>query len=845
MIAPSPYLNRIDPPPSAPKRPGIPGPSLITSVGPRLLLLLVLLASAWLGFAQFASPVAVVPASAPASEFSAERAMSELQAIARVSHPMGSQAEADVRAYLVQQIRTLGFTPQVQTTTITQHWPGYNVYWAGTVNNVVVRLKGTANTKAILLDAHYDSVPTGPGATDCGSCVVTLLETMRALAAGPPLKNDVIFVFADGEERHDLGAHAFATEHPWMKDVGLALNFEGMGTGGPAELYDSSPQNGWLTTEFLKGAPAPLTSSFVVNLFQASAATQMGMDLQEYLDQGSAGLDFLYVNIPAMSVYHTMQDNVQSIDARSIQHDGSYALSLVRHFGSMNLSQVPSSPDEVMFNLWPGVVVHYPSNWVVPLAVLVVLLFLSVLALGFRRKHLTFGGLALGMLVFPVILIGTLTLLILLWWALKMMNPNYQVFMISYYGIDLALFGLAAMTIAVMSALFLGLRTRVRLSNLAAGALVWWAVLLLVSSLFLPGGSYLFTLPLLFGALSLGWLFFTREPTSRPWLRAVILSVAAVPGVALLPPMINYLMPLVSYLEGPSGLPLTPVPLVFVALLVGLLFPQLALLAGEPRRRSARLAGPKGHPTLSDARGSSTTRGAGRRLSTRLARWLVPASTLLIGVVLLGTAIGTSGLSAAHPGTDSISYQLNADTGQATWQSNDQRLDDWTRQFFPNDSGQGPFQASAPVVALASPTVTLKSDTLSGDVRTLRVQVASPRHAEDAIVQVEAQGEIVAAAVDGKPFDLCVLTASERHRLQFTYYGLPGNGFALQFSIASAVPVKITVQDYSNGLPALAGMSITPRPASLMPSLNPWLDPTIVVKSYTFTREAWSRLPSS
>ena len=243
-----------NPPPSAPKRPGIPGPSLITSVGPRLLLLLVLLASAWLGFAQFASPVAVVPASAPASEFSAERAMSELQAIARVPHPMGSQAEADVRAYLVQQIRTLGFTPQVQTTTITQHWPGYNVYWAGTVNNVVVRLKGTANTKAILLDAHYDSVPTGPGATDCGSCVVTLLETMRALAAGPPLKNDVIFVFADGEERHDLGAHAFATEHPWMKDVGLALNFEGMGTGGPAELYDSSPQNGWLTTEFLARA---------------------------------------------------------------------------------------------------------------------------------------------------------------------------------------------------------------------------------------------------------------------------------------------------------------------------------------------------------------------------------------------------------------------------------------------------------------------------------------------------------------------------------------------------------------------------------------------------------------
>jgi len=51
----------------------------------------------------------------------------------------------------------MGLTPEVQTTTVVQHWPSYDTYWAGTVHNVVVRLKGTANTKAILLDAHYDS----------------------------------------------------------------------------------------------------------------------------------------------------------------------------------------------------------------------------------------------------------------------------------------------------------------------------------------------------------------------------------------------------------------------------------------------------------------------------------------------------------------------------------------------------------------------------------------------------------------------------------------------------------------------------------------------------------------
>ena len=38
--------------------------------------------------------------------------------------------------------------------------------------------------------------------------------------------------------------------------------------------------------------------------------------------RGSAGLDFLYIgNTP---VYHTLLDNVHTIDPSSIQHEGSY-----------------------------------------------------------------------------------------------------------------------------------------------------------------------------------------------------------------------------------------------------------------------------------------------------------------------------------------------------------------------------------------------------------------------------------------------------------------------------------------------------------------------------------------
>jgi hypothetical protein len=77
---------------------------------------------------------------------------------------------------------------------------------------------------------------------------------------------------------------------------------------------------------------------------------------------------------------------------------------------------------------------------------------------------------------------------------------------------------------------------------------------------------------------------------------------------------------------------------------------------------------------------------------------------------------------------------------------------------------------------------------------------------------------------------------SARQRLEFSYYGLPDKGFELMLQVASPAPMKITVQDLSNGLPSVPGMTMKPRPADLMPAPRDWLDPTVVVKSFTFAR---------
>ena len=119
------------------------------------------------------------------------------------------------------------------------------------VHNVVARLPGRDPSRAVLLVAHYDSVPTAAGAADDGSGVAALLETARALRSGPPPRNDIIFLFTDGEERGLLGAQAFLREDPWAYAAGVVLNFDSPGSSSPALMYETSPGNGLLVAHYL------------------------------------------------------------------------------------------------------------------------------------------------------------------------------------------------------------------------------------------------------------------------------------------------------------------------------------------------------------------------------------------------------------------------------------------------------------------------------------------------------------------------------------------------------------------------------------------------------------------
>src|SRR5262245_33210912 len=162
-------------------------------------------------------PPEPVPASAPPTEFSAERAFAHVREIAQRPHPTGSADNARVRDYLIGRLRALGLEPQVQEAT----GVGTRYPVAGHVRNILARVPGrTPGGLAVVVMAHYDGVAGGPAAGDDAAGTAAVLETVRALRAGPPLAHDVMVVITDGEEAGLLGAAAFVREHPWAKDVG-------------------------------------------------------------------------------------------------------------------------------------------------------------------------------------------------------------------------------------------------------------------------------------------------------------------------------------------------------------------------------------------------------------------------------------------------------------------------------------------------------------------------------------------------------------------------------------------------------------------------------------------------
>lgn len=284
------------------------------------------------------------PVSAPAEQFSASRAMADVQVIAQAPHPAGSTANARVRDHLIARLEALGLAPEVQIDrpfAARTRGDMTQVYGAR-VENVIGVLPGAdRQAPALALMAHYDSVPGSPGAPDDAAGVAAILEIVRALQARGTPARDVIVILTDGEEIGLLGARAFFERHPLASRVGFVINLEARGSAGRATMFETGTGNGPTLDLFTAaGAGSPSNSLTVFAYRQMPNDT----DFSVPRDQGLPGLNYAFTG--RQFDYHSPTATPENLSRRSLQDLGAQALAAASHAAYAKALPV-SGPDKV------------------------------------------------------------------------------------------------------------------------------------------------------------------------------------------------------------------------------------------------------------------------------------------------------------------------------------------------------------------------------------------------------------------------------------------------------------------------------------------------------------------
>lgn len=770
-----------------------------------IALLAVLLAAVlwWAGPGR--QPPPVQPASAPATAFSAERARVHLEAIASRPRPPGSAGHAATKAHLLDALRGLGLEPQVQHATV-MRGSGATLTVAS-VANILARLPGTATATggdaapvpgrrpAVVLMAHHDSVAHAPGVNDAGNGVAAILETVRALRAGVPLRNDVIVLFTDAEEAGLLGARAWVENHPWAVDTGVVLNAEGRGQGGPVYMFRTVGANGGMVRTLARALPGAQADSLSSAVF---ALMPNDTDLSVLRDAGHLGMDF--ANLRGLSHYHTALDNLAQADPRTLQHHGDQMLALARAFGEQDLAAL-AGPERIFFPAPALGLVHYPASWALPLAVLATALLAVLLAYLYRRGRWRLRGVALGLTHLLVAGLLAAALVALAWSGIAPWLPELPGFRHGApYGSHRYLIGLLLPALALYLFSLAWLHRRLRAEEwLLAAVLSWWPAAL-TSAFWLPGASWLLLWPPLAALAGLAALSAGRA--GRPWLAAAVLALSALPVIGLLAPMI-------AGLDEAMGMAAAPAVVVLSIFALALLVLPLITVMRD-----------------------------------RLLAWLLPLALVLAGVSVLVHALAGAGIDAARPLPETLEYVADIDRGQAYWASVDTEPGPWARQHLglaaqrsalpawapplPGSGGRDPWLRSGWVRHQDAPDAVLRAESVADGQRHLRLRISSPAHAQATVITLPEAVPVTSLRIDGRLAPAGIATQG----LEIVWHAPPADGADIALAIPAGASLSLRLRSNLPGVPGMDG-GPAPWPAHSMPA-GPWTGRTRLLRTVEF-----------
>ena len=576
------------------------------------------------------------------TSFSTERAMKQLEVIAKEPHSVGTKAHKEVREYILEELVKLGLEPQVQVGYTFDQWGGYGNLVKP--KNILARIPGTGSGKAILLMSHYDSAPhsSSYGASDAGSGVVTILEGVRAyLSSGAIPKNDIIICISDAEELGLLGANAFVNHHPWAKDVALVLNFEARGSGGPSYLLlETNGGNKNLIEAFQKAnSTHPVGNSLMYSIYKM---LPNDTDLTVFREEGDIdGFNFAFIG--DHFDYHTEQDTYERMDLNSFNHQASYLIAGLSYFANSDLNNLKAQDDYVYFDFPHIGLIFYPFSWIMPMLLFCLVVFFMLLIVGFYKNKLTLKGIINGFFPFILALFSSGLIAFFGWKIILKIHPQYNDILqgFTYNGYYYIAF-FVALTIAICFWFYKKYFKNYTSQDLLIAPLVFW-ILANVGVIFFLKGAAFFIFPVIVLLIILTGLIFSKNKRSY-LLYFTLLTV----------PILLVFSPFIQMFPVGLGMKMVVISSVFTVLLFGLLVP--IFYEYKNHRNFANLF-------------------------------------LFVAVMAIISAMLQSSYSKDRKKPNSVLYLFDIDKNEAYWTTYNLEIDDFTKQFLGENPTKGNFES--------------------------------------------------------------------------------------------------------------------------------------------------------
>jgi Zn-dependent M28 family amino/carboxypeptidase len=182
--------------------------------------------------------------------------------------------------------------------------------------NVIAQTKTGSTRDVVMVGAHLDSVPAGPGINDNGSGVAAVLETALQMGSSPAMRNAVRFAFFGAEEIGLVGSTQYveSLNVDELKDIAMYLNFDMLASPNPAYFTYDGDQS--LPPDPQRGPPRVPEGSAGIERTLVALLKNAGETAQDISFEGRSDQEgFTQAGIPIGGIFSGAEDEMTAEQA--------------------------------------------------------------------------------------------------------------------------------------------------------------------------------------------------------------------------------------------------------------------------------------------------------------------------------------------------------------------------------------------------------------------------------------------------------------------------------------------------------------------------------------------------